>query len=599
MVQVFYYCAVLLIAFIVGFSIVLQAGQLQRNWLPKSFLIGTAVITIVTFWVSNLYSKGLRRIAGIEITTLLLLAFVLIYIRREYALRYFKTVGLSHAVGFFLCFFAGLIPLAAYLTEGAQFPYCDGYTYICNGDYLLDYGYRVVAEPEELILHPWMSQTYLYQVNHFRIGAQMLLSLWSGFFNVKFSLELFLPTMSLGIFLCGTAAWGFAEGKYLLSGRSRVLVIILLVFNVPILLWSALYGFLPQVMGSAFCLASVTSFIEIERWKENDLWNAMTTALLIAVFALIYNEMLPFFVLAVLSIVIRSLIFDKKDGIRILLRIACSAVFSLLLIIVYVPGLIQAILGQFGNIVGWDQNRDIFTYLAHFLSTVPAEYIFSFGERRMLNYVYEILTLAVFALTVWGWHKSKKEMKGDFLCVSMPYLLMFVYFMFFTVNPFLGGRGNSWSIFKLMQYYFIIAIPFLAAFIGNAVSGIHKSFLTVGVILLMLFNASNAMKYGRELSNVMKGYVGKDELSLEEYYVLYERYGESDAVIALRGVPDKHRQMITYFLKDVSLVSDWKTDDYFGIIPEQSAGSLEYDICLVYDLEDESNIAGMVEVSAD
>ncbi len=599
MIQILYYCCIVFMVFVVGFSLVIQSNQFQKSWLSKSFLSGAAVMVIVTFWISSLYSKGLRQIAGIEIAVLLLLAFILIIIRRESALRYFKTLTSGDALCFSICFLAGLLPMAVCLILGAQFPYCDGYTYICNGDYLLDYGYRVVADPQDLILHPWLSQTYLYQMLHFRIGSQMLLSVLSGLFGVNFSLELFLPTMSLGIFLCGAALGGGRTEKYLPDKSTQILAVILLVFNVPIFLWNVFYGFLPQTLGSAFYLASVMNFVDVKRWKENDLWNIITDSLLIAALTLTYNEMLPFFVLVVVSLMIRGFCYCKKDAAQIFIRVLGSAIVSLLLIFIYVPGMIRAVISQFGAVVGWDQNRDLFTYLAHLLSTVPAEYNFSFAPDRMTNYAYEILTLIVFGLAVGGWLKCEKEVKRDFVFVSLPYFLMMLYFIFFTENPFAGGKGNSWSIFKLIQYYFIIASPYAALFIGKSISGKRRWVGGAGVLIFVLFNVSNAVNYGKTLCDVMKAYVGNKEPPMEEYYELYERYGNFDGVIALRGAPDKHRQMLTYFLKDVSLISDWRTDEYFHSIPEYSEELYDSDICLIYDLENENNIAGMVEASMD
>ena len=70
-----------------------------------------------------------------------------------------------------------------------------------------------------------------------------------------------------------------------------------MVLNIPIIFWNAIYGFLPQTIGSAFCLAAVIAVNNIERWENDKRWNIMCSALMISALALSYNEMLPFFVL--------------------------------------------------------------------------------------------------------------------------------------------------------------------------------------------------------------------------------------------------------------------------------------------------------------
>ena len=63
--------------------------------------------------------------------------------------------------------------------------------------------------------------------------------------------------------------------------------------------------------------------------------------------------------------------------------------------------------------------------------------------------------------------------------------------------------------------------------------------------------------------------------------------------IELVNVPAKHRQMITYFLKDVELNSDWNTDGYYSSIPQSEEKS---DICLYYNKADSSAIAGLAKI---
>ena len=196
-----------------------------------------------------------------------------------------------------------------------------------------------------------------------------------------------------------------------------------------------------------------------------------------------------------------------------------------------------------------------------------------------------------------GFCKSSRENRKEFVLASLPYICMLIYFALFTENPFIQGKGNSWSIFKLMQYYFAMAAPYMAIFMAGAIGNARKFLVGVVVVAFIAFNIHNTLYYEQILAGSMKNYVGRTENPIEAYYALYEKYGNERQTIALYDVPIKHRQMVTYFLKDVPLVSDWESDDYFGHIPI-GPKELHGGINLIYDLSDGENVAGLVERDA-
>ena len=168
--------------------------------------------------------------------------------------------------------------------------------------------------------------------------------------------------------------------------------------------------------------------------------------------------------------------------------------------------------------------------------------------------------------------------------------MIFIYFVFFTENPFIGGTTNTWSVFKLVQYYAVLLLPFIAIFFVQSLKKYPKIILS-SIMVFVIFNVYQGINYTKQLAGDMKMYVGT-ETPLQEYYNLYYEYGNCQQTVELINVPIKHRQMITYFLKDTELVSDWSTDDYFSIIP---LGEEEAQICLYYDNADINATAGLVQ----
>lgn len=592
MSQIIMYVFIIVLTFLVGFPVVLCSKGMKANWIPASFSLGTAILILIAFWISNISRNGLKPFVWYVVIAMLLIAVTMIYRERSKVLAYFKTITISDIVCLTIAIVSGIIPMTIYILYGAQFPYVDGYTYLCNADYLMDNGYWTSIDVNDMILHPWLSQMYLYQTQHFRIGSQMLLALLSCLSGQSFSIEVFLPLISFAVFLTGMGGWLIICSESEMSKYTKIMAVTLLCFNIPIILWNAMQGYLPQLMGSALFLGSLSCFLTLDKWQSK--WDIVTASLLIGSFALTYNEMLPFFVLVVLVIALCYIIRNKIELLNTVKKIGICGVTTILLILPYFPGMIKAVLTQLGVVVGWNQVKDINTYLAYFMSTVPAEYSFQTSTFSAFMLLAEVAALTLFVVTVVGAVKSDNVVRRDFISISIPYAIMLLYFIVCTENPFVGGRGNTWSIFKLMQYYFIPAAPFIAIFMSKFLEK-NKVLMSVFLIAFIIYNGVNGISYAEDVASNMENYVGKQEKSLEEYYKLYEKYNNSEDRYALNNIPLKHRQLITYFLKDVELVSDWKSDDYFGTIPEVPEELYVSAIPLTYDIHDENNIAGLVE----
>ena len=560
--QLFYYLFIVLFTFIIGFALIVCQNRRQENWIPKSFLAGASLLVLISFWISYLNPNGLRTPSKVIVGVLLALSILLFIVKKNNVKSYFQGLSANDLACLLFGIAAGIIPLTIYIIWGAQYPYCDGYTYICNADYLVDKGYNVLVSANDMPLHPWLSQIFLYQTSHFRIGVQMLLAFWTGVFNAGYSIELFLPLSGLGVLLCGMAAWSMISGQYAVSKHTRLTAVIMMSFNVPIILWCVLYGFLPQIIGSAFFLTGISYFMEWQGNAQGGRLNTCIAAIAIGSLALSYNEILPFLVISVLIMMISVFLRRRKQSYSFIKRGILCGILAIAVILPYFGGMIQAILSMFNASVGWYQQKDINTYLSYFFSVVPAEFSYQTSRFGASMLLYQIITILAFAMIVVGFYKAEKNIKFDFLKLSAVFIVMFFYFIFFTRDPVTNGHGNTWSIFKLTQYYFMVALPFISIFLTQYLKN-HWKILTCFMAVFLTFNVFNALVYAEKLSENMEAYNGVSEASLEQYYDLSEKYGTYEGQIILKNVPPKHRQLITYFLKDVELVSDWSSDAYF------------------------------------
>ena len=598
--QICYYILILFILFMAGYPLLLFGKKdIQKNWVTDVFGVGTSLLIVVLFWIS--WIGGEYQKYGWPVAFAILILFVFSCVKRKKKCKEcFKQLGKKDIAGLLICFLAGLLPLTIYLMFKAIFPYCDGYTYLCNADYLLANGYRTAVDKEAMVNHPWLSQMFIYQVNHFRIGSQMLLSWFTAIFRTGMSIEVYLPVLGAGVFLCGVAALGFGREENKFTDGERICICLFTAFNIPIIFWIAAYGFMPQLLGSAIIILVISRFTSIREWKKDRKWYIGTEMLFISAFALTYSEMLPFFVLLAGCVLASILIIDKKKFKETFINSILCAAGTAVIILPYLGGMIKAIFSQLGAVVGWDQSKSFRTYAAYFLSTIAPDTTLqmireNWNFSSFLTVVFSAFLACALLFGIYRvvFRKKEKGIIVETITVSLPYLLLIIYYAFAALNPFGDGRGNSWSLFKVMQYAFVAVVPYIGFYIYNGMKGINKKILVVLGLLFVLFNVKNAIAYQEVRADDMVRVTGNEDDPLNQYYKLMEKYNDDSRVIYLSdNIDGKHRQMVTYFMKNNRLLSDWSTDGYFSSIPQVSKD--EGDICLVYGNEEDA-IANLME----
>lgn len=604
--QIIFYLTIVLLIIIMGLPLffVFNNEDDKVIMFPLSALYGTAEIIFIGFWLS--YVGVPMGVAYYIILILTACMWLIVYIRtKDKIIRIFKRDEKSSV--FFICIslLAGGLTLIPMVFFNACFPYGDMYTYICMADFLKDNGYNTAINLDGY--SPWLSQMYLYQIQHLRVGAQILLAFWSGFFQQQFSIELYAPISGVGIFLVGCGTWVFIFKNYSQAKKAQLCGVVFSAFNAPIIIWCAIYGFLPQVFGMVFMLVALAFIINI--LNSNTILSPpiiSTTCFFIAVTALIYSEIIPFLVLSVATILIYRIGTKDISFFLVVKRMCILLVCTIILLGTYFTGMIKAILGQLTAVVGWNQTVNWWGYLGYLFSTVPIS-----TDYKSLDYsiFYKLfftgITLCMITISILGIERIKnKKILKDFMVLSIPYGLMLIYFTSITPNPFEVGVGNSWGVFKLVQYYFIIFIPFFSVFISSLYI-INKKFnnilFNILIFTFILGSMTNAFYFSKNVVVPMQEMTGNKTNPMDEYYNLYKMYKDEDRPINLIGLPDAHRKMVTYILKENKLVSNWETDNYFGILAGGGYDNPTYredGITLRYDETNENKkVVNLVEYS--
>lgn len=595
--QIFSYLTLIIIIFVGGipFILLLKKNCEGKGWIAETFLFGIGFWILLCFWCSCLGIAFANSSIFILWSVLCTSIGICIY-KRNKLLLLVKQVRIEDCFLILISIFAGSMVLIMPVVWNAVFPYCDGYTYISIADYMLEHSYHTPIVKDTIISHPWLSQMYIYQGCGFRIGSQIFLAFTTGLFNSTKSIELLMPCTALGIIgICAAADCFVQKICKKCNLWMRVLGIVLIGFNAPIIQWNAVYGFYPQTIGTIFCLALIAIVLELPIWKENNCYCIFFASFMAANLALNYNEMLPFAVLSISCLTVFYIIKDKKIK-EYIDNLFITMVFSLILISPYFLKMIKALLRQLGAVVGWNQNNSLLTYISYILSTVRPES----QQTTTISFGF-FVTIILCGLIIYGVAKMIRERDISlikFVAIAVPYLLMFFYFSTIVNNPFGEGRGNSWSIFKLVQYFAIVLIPFLAIVLGNliGVKLYQKIVASIGVLLFVIVNVYSITAYSNELAESMRAYTGNTVNPIGEYYDLEEKYNSPSNHIKLVNVPQKHRQMVTYFLKDAYLYSDWKSDGYYSSMENDNANSSQVQFCLV-DQNEGEGIANLAEKS--
>lgn len=603
--QVLYYIGCTLGTLLIGSPVVLLLHRDDAKiFHPKSWFMGTTIITLLCYWMS-MFGISMKQ-AWIIVAMLSLIAWGAAWKFRPGKKDSFSVEKQTRLL-LAICLIAGSLALIPMMVFKACFLYGDMYTYVSIADYLLENGYgnMVALDPYS----PWLSQVLMYQSQGLRMGAQFFLSFWTAALQQEFSVFMYSPASAFGVCLYGMAVWEFTQSVWKLSPRRVVYAVIFSAFNIPFVVWSAIYGFFPQLLGLAFFIMAFGTVVKllvhhqtfsVSDYVEGSLW--------IASMAFCYSEVVPFFVVftAVLYFTQNR---SKKAFLQGFKSLALIAVFSLAVLGKYAIEMFGAIIAMMGAAVGWEQRLNWIGYLACWFSSAPTQYNFvDVKYPFILHVIFVAATIIMLALLVYGLcvHKSASKTKhltaGAILAI--PLFLFLIYFGNITENPFGNGYGNSWSVFKLAQYSFPVIGCFLFPYFADVFQGssLIKRSLTIAFPgLFCVVGLVHTVLYSDSVTESMRKYTNYAENPIMAYIDTAKHYEGETRVLNLLGF-DEHqgeRKILTYFLRGNKLASDWSSDGYFALYTNKDPEITSDGLFLRYDSKATDSPLQLTEMTAE
>lgn len=508
-----------------------------------SILTAASSLIVAVFWLS--FFGLIMKWIVIVIWSIISILFIVQMIRGKFKIYPFENkqeiLRLGIALGAAIIY---LIPIVYY---NRLYFYGDIFAYVSEADFLKEYAY--LTEPNFDAFSPWLYEPYIYWENGFRIGAQMFLSFWATIFRRELSIELFAPCVAVGIFLITVAVCSFGESfSEKLNDKTVNIMALFSALNSTIIFWSATMGLLPQIFGFVFSIAVISLFINGGKYEKSIslhlVFGIVATALILS-----YNELLPFTVLGLFIYFCWEWFKNKSDRRTMIKYLLLDTFATLAFCCIYVPNVVKAILRQMVDVVGYDIKYGIFEYIGYFFSTT---YVGG-SEKAGQTIFCIVLTMIVIAFLINGVISSIREKSSivkESVSIMLPYVIMAIYFLLFTRNPWNEAeRGNTWSVYKIVQYCTVIMIPYTILFIVKGSKKWKKVFTCVGIIWCCV-NTIWALEFQTWVTSYACTLTGNEKNPKEEYYKLREKYRGCEEKIWLNGVPNAHQLAISYFLKD-------------------------------------------------
>lgn len=467
--------------------------------------------------------------------------------------------------------------LSALYFAGALNPHNDTFTYIAQGDWLQTSPFRATVTEETAT--PAATQIALYQHEGFRMGGTYLLGLFQSLLKVRWAFDIYPAIVCASVAAsCLVAGYPAARAVRAWPVWARLTPLVLIGNSLGGLSFAAHFGFMPQGFGLMFGAAFLFSYGRLIPLLAANALSArqilglsFPLALLLASSVFSYSEIAPFLVLsAVLASIAASVSYRVVTPFVVIA--AATLVLSILFLNIEIIRSYRALQIQSAAVVGSPIDWPLIGYIAHALGLHGGGWDTAQWALGGINWTTDapylaalVLLLLVFAA---GVLLCRCEVALVTLLPTFFIIALFgaglLYFRYFVRNPFPIGTGQSWSQFKLSDWSQIFVSAILMCFILPLAARIRfsKSLFAAAALLSLVA----AVQIGASRSGVMRAYYPQPNLSahLRELreMVLSACRTKGEFYLDLEGNDHKYRQLISVYLADRYLKSNWHDDGY-------------------------------------
>jgi hypothetical protein len=556
-----------LVTYLICFSSGLWISLLlwPRKWANEMLLacpiIGTAWLTIVTSAL-NFLGIPVDKFAWILLCANLVLDIILLITdkyRTVIIISYInnkKNLLLSTIIGFASGLFV-LVPIILFKGFNA---YGDTFTYISIADYVAKSGFLKTVPIDHL--HPILSQPYYYQLGTLRMGAQYILATISVLFKLNLSIVAYLPVAAFFIWILIQSIWIFCNNRLQLPSAVSLIAIGFTAVNLSFFIYNASTGFFPQTLGivfSVFLLSIWPLGTENEFIKSTLLIGLMIAGLIIS-----YTEITPFIFLASVIVQFMPVLKKQEKLINAIKVFIIPLILGLVLSHFYSLRIVGVLFRQGTGVYGWDITYNLWEYIIMLYSFIPSKHTII---TNMVFYLFTIFFTYLF-IKEFVLSKEFKNVKSYLFELAIPFILAIVYFKFFKANPWNNSEmGQSWSIYKAVQYGFFLFPPAIAIALYQAMKAKRLRYVTIAAFCAYLVVCVGInIRFDKSCAQLMAASTGNYQNPVSEYFKLrnvIENVNDHNAInLEMPLDVFGHRQLVAYFLQDMPVNADWSEDVY-------------------------------------
>lgn len=544
----FYLAPILGLAFLIFISI-------GYGWLfPFHFLPSLILISSLAFL--SIYYEDARKHCGKEILTFCIFGMVC-----------------SLPVMFFIIKFDGFNPAT------------DIFTYLAQAQWLQEHAFHEKAVPSGYF--PYLTQVLVYQGPGSRMGASFFLALLQSLFDVRWSYNIYIPTVALAL-SCGCLVFG-AVIKQIVNIDRRVILLLCLfpAYSLNGYIFGAQWGFFPQTFGMGLILATMTIFPILIRYNfENsvtfraNLIYFLPLSFVFAIFLFSYNEPFVIFCLGLFFYFLFLLIYEKNKRLLICQLFLIFFIETVLLTnyeFVRIIRNLQQTLNIVNSVklIGWTVWWEPWQFLAYSLGLYDDVLKGTLFKISFYLFLTAIIGISYKIFSLWKNNPKTHFVISLLFSILLALMICFVKFRYFSMSSTTGEVGATFMQFKIAKY----ASPFSMAILLLVIASYYQQFFTRNIyfyvassmcifISVAIFFPSNAVRlyYGFADQVGMRKHLFRPFLKLREYV---KTHPEVEPIFVAFGPDDgKLRQLVSYVLYDVRLASDYSNDGYIrGSLP--------------------------------
>ncbi len=455
-------------------------------------------------------------------------------------------------------------------------PFKDIFSYIVHSQWLQQHAYREPALASGFF--PALSQVVSFQQTGARMGASFFLAWIQGMLGAPWSYRVYPVAVTLPL-IAGCLVIGYCASINSLGRYKPFLIAFFAAVSLNGFTFGMSNGFLSQTYGVAFAIGSLlmlgianTRLSKVRVWKEAFL-PAIPCALLFSGMVYCYPEIAPFTTFAFVLALVYFLV--KGDCLHGLVKFYSAFLVEVAVLLnLEMPRAFFTILWESKLTVGWPVAWRIIDFAAlsfGFRGGSPEE------EWLLGSPVISLLLLAVLLIPLYLNRKALISNRFSELLPCIAFIsvcgVFFLYYRYGFPSPWPTGTGQSWSQFKIANW----VSAFCMVLVGLSVLQAKKRPTFYRVLLFILISCSLAgVSWNYYLADPrtknFRKEVGSEspfsELTALRNYT--KNFVKPDQKIYLE-LPNIHyqlRRMVSYFLYDSRLASDWNEDGRFAWIPK-------------------------------